>query len=94
MDLHRSGDDAARPETQPKRATMNAAATVRTVTTRVGAKRTMSTTPKMHKAKDVWHKIQETRPPEGHPHVSCRWGSGLRSGGGGEGGLEDKVERG
>ena len=53
-----------------KKETMNSASTVRTVATRVGAKRTMSTTPKMHKAKDVWKQLESTRPPEGHPHVS------------------------
>ena len=46
--------------------------TVRTAA-RVGAvKRTMSDAagPRMHKAKDTWSAIKETRPPEGHPHVS------------------------
>ena len=45
---------------------------VRNVAARIGAVRAMSTSPppRMHKAKDAWHRIKETRPPEGHPHVS------------------------
>mmetsp|Transcript_18393 Transcript_18393/g.21216 ORF Transcript_18393/g.21216 Transcript_18393/m.21216 type:complete len:92 (+) Transcript_18393:67-342(+) len=43
--------------------------TVRTVATRVGSKRAMSSAgPRMHKAKDAWSELQTTRPPEGHPH--------------------------
>eukprot|EP00559_Dactyliosolen_fragilissimus_P005729 CAMPEP_0184855268 /NCGR_PEP_ID=MMETSP0580-20130426/566_1 /TAXON_ID=1118495 /ORGANISM="Dactyliosolen fragilissimus" /LENGTH=91 /DNA_ID=CAMNT_0027349741 /DNA_START=39 /DNA_END=311 /DNA_ORIENTATION=+ len=41
-----------------------------TTVSRIGSKRAMSQSaePRMHKAKDVWVKIKETRPPEGHPH--------------------------
>jgi hypothetical protein len=60
---------------------MNTVSTVRTVASRVGAKRTMSTTPKMHKAKDVWKQLESTRPPQGHPHVSFRRGRSLAFGG-------------
>ena len=46
--------------------------TIRTVASRMGVQRAASGTtgPRMHKAKDAWVQLKETRPPEGHPHVS------------------------
>jgi hypothetical protein len=39
---------------------------------RLGARRSMSDAgPKMHKAKDAWKVIGETRPVDPHPHVSA-----------------------
>lgn len=39
---------------------------------RMGAKRVMSTGPRLHKAKDAWQSIEATRPVDPHPHVSLR----------------------
>lgn len=44
-------------------------AAVRTIAQRATSKRTMSSAPKMHKAKDLWPELQKTRPVDPHPHV-------------------------
>ena len=56
----------------PKQQVMLSNTAARTAS-RLGARRAMSDAagPKMHKAKDAWKVISETRPVDPHPHVSC-----------------------
>ena len=61
---------AQRRKQQKASATTMMRSTAARTVARVGAKRSMSTTPKTHKIKDLCHELDKTRPKEDHPHVS------------------------